>query len=107
MVVVIDLGPDTRDMFDRRRHAALELVVVVAIEQVVFAIVLVLHHGLDRAQAFLEQPAFRLALLTCSIGIATPDEITLGEIGAVGPAFFVDQCLQARAIGAGLEPKTR
>ena len=41
------------------RHAAFELVVIVAIEQVMLAIVLVVDDGLDAFEAFSEGPARR------------------------------------------------
>ena len=41
MIVVPDRRPRARQMLDRRREPTLELVVVVAVEQVVLAIVLV------------------------------------------------------------------
>ena len=100
MVVVVDFRASTRHVLDRRRHAAFELVVVVAVEQVVLAIVLILHHRLDRTQPLLEQTSFRLALLAGTIGVAAPDEIGFGEIRPVAPALLVDQGLEAGTIGA-------
>ena len=58
MVVVEDLGLAARQMPHGGGQAALELVVVVAVEQVVLAIVLVVQHQLDA-----RQPPRQLALL--------------------------------------------
>src|SRR6478752_5247275 len=105
MVVVVDRRPTAAELFGRRRHAALELVIVVAIEEIVLSVVLVLHHGLDGAQALLEDATLCAALVACAISVASPDEIGFRQIGAVLPALLVDQCLQAGAIGAGLGPE--
>jgi hypothetical protein len=64
-------------------------------------VVLVLHHRLHCREPLLEQPA-QACLFARAIGIAAPDEISLGEIGTIGPARLVDQRLQPGAIGAWL-----
>ena len=61
VVVVVDGGGFALQVFHRRRDAALELVVVVGIQQVVLAVVLVLDHRLGLGQAGLEQPALSRA----------------------------------------------
>ena len=86
-----------------RGEPALELVVVVAVEQVVLAIVLVVQHQLDAAQ-----PPRQLALaparpsMPAAIGVAAPGEPGPGEVAVVLPAALVDQRLQPGAVGAGL-----
>ena len=48
MVIVIDVGARARMGFDRRRHAALELIVVIRIQEIMLAVVLIVHHRLNR-----------------------------------------------------------
>ena len=102
MVVVIDARAEAGEFFDRREQAAFELVIVVAVEQVVLAVVLVLDHRFDRTQPFLEEAAFGMALRVGAVGITAPDQIGFGKIGTVLPALFVDQRLQPGAIGSRL-----
>ena len=51
MVVVLGGGLAAGQDLGGRHEAALELIVVVAVEQVVLAVVLVVDHGLDVARA--------------------------------------------------------
>ncbi len=51
VVVVIDARAGARGLLDRRRHAALELVVIVRVKKIVLAVVLVVDHGLDALEA--------------------------------------------------------
>src|SRR5689334_2792016 len=55
MVVVVNDRRGPGEMAYRRGEAALELVVVVAVEQVVLAVVLVLHHRLGGGEPVAEQ----------------------------------------------------
>jgi hypothetical protein len=102
MIIVIDRRPAPARSLHRRRHAALELVVVVGIQQVMLAVVLVLHHRLHCRQPLLEQLPRRLALFARAIGIAAPDDESLGQIATIGPPALVDQRLQPGAIGPWL-----
>lgn len=101
MVVVVDGRALAAEMLGRGAHAPLELVVVVAVEQIVLAIVLVLDHGFDRAQTLLEKAALRLSILAGTVGVAAPAEVSLGKIAARFPALLVDKRLQARSVSAG------
>src|SRR5690606_7549906 len=85
-----------------RCHAALELVVVVGIKQVVLAVVLVLHHRLQLAETLGEALALRLAVYLLAVGIAAPVEVGAGQVSIALPVARVDQALQAGAVGAGL-----
>ena len=51
MVVVIDRDRAPRQMPDRDRQPALELVIIVAVEQIVLAVVLVVQYGVGRRRA--------------------------------------------------------
>ena len=55
MVIVVDLGLVARQMTHRRGDAALELVIVIAVQDVVLAVVLVVEDQLDRGEPLLEQ----------------------------------------------------
>ena len=102
VVVVVERGRAAGVDRHRRRQAALELVVVVAVEQIVLAVVLVLHHRLDRAEPLLEEPVLGRAAFAGAVGPAAPGDVGLGEIARVLPAALVDQRLQTRAVSAGL-----
>ncbi len=80
-------------MLDRRGDAALELVIIVAVQQVVLAIVLILHHGVGLRQPCGKQVALGVPFDARAIGIATPVEIDIGQIGAVVPDLLVDHRL--------------
>ena len=51
MIAVIKARGGTLQRLDGRRQAALELVVVVGIENVVLAVVLIVEDGIDRREA--------------------------------------------------------
>src|SRR5918995_2911421 len=102
MVVVVDLGLLAREITYGGGDAALELVVVVAVQNVVLAVVLIVQDELDRGEALLEQAVLGDALGRAAIGIAAPGDIGTREVGLALPAALVDQRLQPRAIGAGL-----
>ena len=105
MVVVIDRAARVPTGADGDRQAALELVVIVAVEQVVLAVVLVVQHGVGGGEPRFEQAALGRALAAGAIGLAAPAEIGVGEIGLVLPDALVDQGLQSGAVGAGLRPE--
>ena len=86
----------------RCRKPALELVVVVAVQEVVLAVVLILYHRLDRAEAAFEERVLRGTPFARAVGPAAPGNVSLGEVAGVRPAALVDQCLQAGTVGAGL-----
>src|ERR1700761_205683 len=80
-------------------HAALELVVVVRIEQIVFAAVLVLQHHVDRSEAHAESIVGGFARTLLGVGVTAPLLIRVRKIGVALPLAGVDQLLQACAIG--------
>src|SRR5436190_23805824 len=87
------------------REPALELVIVVAVQEIVLAVVLVVQYGVGRGEARLEQAAFRPSLAAGAIGPLAPAKIGLGEIAFLVPDPLVDQGLQTGAIGPGLRPE--
>src|SRR3546814_9426435 len=94
--------PPAGEMLDRRGQAPFELIIIIAVEQVVLAIVLVLDQGVGLGQALREEAAFGIALHAAAIGMAAPVEIDVRQVGAVVPDLLVDHRLEARAIGSGL-----
>ena len=102
MIVVPDRGLIAGQVADGGGQPAFELVVVVGIEQIVFAVVLVVDDCLHVAETAFEQAVFGGPVRACAIGIAAPGDIGAGQIGIGVPAAFVDQRLQPRAVGAGL-----
>ena len=87
-----------------RRHAALELVVIVGIEQVVLAVVLVVHHEIDAGQTPREVLAGLGAVVLLAVGVAAPLAKGARQVGVFLPGAAVDQALQAGAVGAGFGP---
>ncbi len=97
------LGPGTVGVIDRRRLARQrldgsrrpphELVVIIAVENVVLAVVLRLDDGLAARQAMGEDVGNLMTLLASAIGETTPGEIGPREIVPARPAFLVDQGL--------------
>src|SRR6056297_1951422 len=102
MVVVIDRPILPLQRADGGRGPALELVVIVAVQQVMLAVVLILHDRLSLPQPRLEPLAVGPALFSGAVSVAAPGQISLRQIGLVGPEPLVDHRLQPRAIGAGL-----
>ena len=92
-------------MPDRDRQPALELVVIVAVEQIVLAVVLVVQHGIGLGEPRFEKPALRSALAAGAIRPAAPAEIGVGKIGIVAPDALVDHGLQSGAVGPRLRPE--
>src|SRR5262249_51027681 len=102
MVVVIDRRAAAAQRRCRDRQPTLELIVVVAVEQIVLAVILVVQPAVDRRQPALEQAVLGAPRGTVAIGIAAPGDIGAGEIGGVVPATLIDQRLQSGAVGARL-----
>jgi hypothetical protein len=102
MVVVVDAGPAAGKVAHRHGEPALELVVVVGIQQVVLPVVLVVDHRLDPFEPSGEEILFRPATGARPIGVAAPGQIGPGQIRVGVPAALVDQGLQAGPIGPGL-----
>src|SRR5690606_33857873 len=102
MVVVIGEGTVTGERLGGGNEPALELIVIVGIEQIVLAIVLVVDDGVDVAEARREAAALGRAGGMRAIGILAPVEESLAQIGLARPAAGIDEGLEARAIGAGL-----
>src|SRR6266851_8371789 len=100
MIAVPDRRLAAGEVADGDRKAALELVVIVAVENVVLAIVLVVHDCLGCGEAVAEERHFGGTLGAAAIGIAAPGEIGLGEIAIALPAALVDERLQTGAVGA-------
>src|SRR5262245_61507630 len=102
MVIVIDDGPLTRSLLDGRGHAAFELIVVVTVEEIMLAVVLIVHDGFDRLEAAFKSFPACAALIASPISISAPKEIGAGKVGAFVPELLVNQRLEARAIGTRL-----
>src|SRR5258706_14691826 len=110
MVVVIDRRAGAAERRPRGREPALELVVVVAVEQIVLAVVLVVDHRVDRAEQALEalarrQPLGAAAVAVTAAGVAAPHQIGLGGGPRVPPAALPDHGLQAAPTGARPRPE--
>src|SRR3954451_8047370 len=105
MVVVVDRHRAARQVPYRDCQPALELVIIIAVEQIVFAVVLVVQHGVGFGESRFEQAALRPALPAGTVGPAAPAEISVGQIGIVPPDPLVDQCLQTGAVGPWLRPE--
>src|SRR5262245_5208908 len=102
MVIVIDGRLLARSLLDGRGHAAFELVVIVAVEEIVLAVVLIVDDGFDRLEAGLESFPACASLVPSSISIGAPKEIGSGKVGSLVPKLLVNQDLEACAIGARL-----
>ena len=85
----------------RRGRPAFELVVIIAVEQIMLAIVLVLHNRLDLTQPRFETAAVARALAAFAIGVASPFQIGLAKVCLAVPNALINQCLQSRAVGTG------
>ena len=101
MVIVIDRSVTALQAADRSCGATLELVIIVAVQKVVFAVVLILHDGFGLGQARLECGAIALPFDPRAISITAPFQIGLGQIGLVGPQPFINHRLQTSAICSG------
>src|SRR3954451_17632722 len=105
MVVVVDRDRAARQVAYRDRQPTLELGIVVAVEQVVFPVVLVVQYGVGLGEPRFEQAALRPALATGAVGPPAPAEIGVGQIGIVPPDPLVDHCLQTGTVGPRLRPE--
>ena len=94
-------GRAPREVVHRRRHAPLELVVVVGVEEVVLAVVLVVDHRLHPAKAGLEHRVLRGALRLAAVRVAPPHDPRAREVRLLAPPPLVDEGLEPRPVGAG------
>src|SRR5262249_35764794 len=101
VVVVPDRGRAARQPPDDQSEPALKLIIIVAVEKIVLAVVLVVEHRLGGSEPRLDHSALGAALGRCTIGVAAPAEPSIGEIGFALPDALVDHHLQPRSIGAG------
>src|SRR5258708_31192460 len=83
MVVVVDRRVAPRKAANRGGETAFELVIIVAVEQIVFAIVLVVDDGVGGGESLLKQAALPFSLGAGAIGPLAPAEIGIGEIALV------------------------
>ena len=104
-VTVVQGGIVAAQVLDRDRHAALKLVVVVRIQDVVLAVVLVVHDGVNATQALLKRIRRGLAMFILAIGKRACTQVRLGQVGPIGPVAAGDQLLQASTVAAGARAK--
>ena len=71
-------------------EAAHELVVIVGIENVVFAVVLRLRHQIDAGEPLAQIATRRGALEPPAIGVTAPCKIDVGDIASAVPAALVE-----------------
>src|SRR5581483_11692843 len=100
MIAVVDAGRDAAERLHRRREATLELVVVVAVEDIVLAVVLVVDHSVGRFQALDEGIACRGACLPGAVAETSPGEEGVGKVLARLPEALVEGNLNPGAVGA-------
>ena len=74
----------------RRGGAALELIIVVGIEQIVFPVVLVMDNCFDAAQPLFEEAVLRASFRAGAIGIPAPCDIGAREVFVCLPAALID-----------------
>ena len=84
----------------RRDHAAVVLEVVVGVEDVVLAVVLVLHRDLDRGEAAAHGVGRGRPVTITSVREARPREIHLGEIGVGTPRTLFDHREDAGSVAS-------
>ncbi len=105
MVVVVGLGRLPAQVPNRRERAAFELVIIIAVEDVVLAVILIVDHSLNIPQL----PAQSLPRCAPSdplaISVGRPAQERFRQLGGIFPRPTVDQRLQARAIGTGFGAK--
>ena len=104
-VAVVQGGQRARQQLHRGPHAAVELVVVVGIQDVVLAVVLVVQHGLQATQALLERATRRQAVPVLPVGKGPGMQVSLRQVGAALPAATHDLFLHTRPIAAGARPE--
>src|SRR3546814_9072842 len=96
VVIVVDDGPRAGEVLHRRRQAALELVVVVGVEQIVLAVVLVVDDGLDLLQAVLEQPLRGLPAGAGAVGVAARSDEHTSELQSLMRISYAVFCLKKK-----------
>ncbi len=72
---------------------AFELVVVIGIENVVFPVVLIVDHGVDRLETGFQFRPGPGAFRAVAIDVAVPDQEGVGKVDSLIPDAFVDQRL--------------
>ena len=85
MVIVIDFDAFALQRLDRGGKPTLELVIIIAIEKVMLAIILIVNDRFDGAQTPFQGLAFGAAFQTGAIGIVSPLQIGFGKICIVLP----------------------
>ena len=105
MIVVIDLRLAVRLVRDGSGQSAFELVIVVAVQQIVLAIVLVVHDSLDSLQSAGEGAMGSRAVSARCISITAPGDISARQVSRGLPSALVDQGLQPSAVSAGFGAK--
>ena len=85
----------------RGHHPAKELQVIVTVENVVFAVVLVVQHQLRLRQAGAEVLAGVGSGFGGGVGVPAPVHEHFGEVGVGLPVSFLNQIQNARAVRAG------
>ncbi len=83
----------------------MKLKIIVAVKDVVFAVVLVVQGHLHSLQALAKNRAGIHPLLVPGIRIAAPVDVGLGQVGIVLPVALVDQGQQAGAVTSRLGAK--
>src|SRR3954465_9081580 len=89
VIVVVDRRRASREVPHRQRQPALELVVIIAVEQIVLAIVLVVQHRLGLGEPRFEQVTLRPALAAGAVGPLAPAELQIGKVALVIPDALV------------------
>ena len=110
MVIVVEGGQMTAGSLHRRSQATLELVIVVAVEQIMLAIILIMNNGLNPSQQPVELFGLESGRGGAAIGIggiggAAPGTVGRGEVAATLPLARIDERLQPRAIASRLRAK--
>jgi hypothetical protein len=104
---MIDGRVAAAQMAHGRHHAALMLVVLAGVQQVMLAAVLVLQHHIECLQTPLQRGAGRHAIGLLAVGIGTPVQIVACKVARIGPLAGTQHLMHAGAVAAGGAPKTR
>ena len=80
----------------------MELEVIVAVEDVVFAIVLIVDRDLDLRQPAAKRGTSINAMFLPGVGVAAPVDVGFRQVGVIAPVAFVDERKQAGTIATGL-----
>src|SRR5687768_17848831 len=105
MVVVEDAGRRAAQRLDGGGETALELVVVVGIEDIVLAVVLVLDDGIGRSEASFQQFARALPFHAAPVRVGGPFQEGGGEVLPLRPDSLVDQGLKPCPVSSRLGPE--